>query len=402
MSASLSGQMQRMLVAYCPGLTDEGEDGRTMRAFEMVVTAAEAFCPWVEQVRPGLLGMPARGPARYFGGEQELATKVGTALAQVMARIRTTGAPDSTAITSVAEVGIGIANGLFAATLAARYAVTRPGDARVVVPETQTIAFLATAPISVLGHPELSDLLPRLGILTLGDFASIASCDVLARFGLDGAACHRVACGISGELPSLRRPPAVIRPPVTQGNQEGFWHEDAHSAKAIHALSKLQQMLGHEAVLIARLQEGRSPGEQSRLIPWSTATGPHTSQRTGPHTSQRTGPQAGTDPPWPGRIPPPPPAVVPAQPSPATLVDSAARPVGVSGRGLLTATPALLQVSGAPWQEVTWSAGPWPTEERWWSSTRRRIARLQVLTSTGGAHLLSIEQGRWWLEATYD
>ena len=32
----------------------------------------------------------------------------------------------------------------------------------------------------------------------------------------------------------------------------------------------------------------------------------------------------------------------------------------------------------------------------------RRRARFQVLDATGTAHLLSVEAGRWWREATYD
>ena len=42
-------------------------------------------------------------------------------------------------------------------------------------------------------------------------------------------------------------------------------------------------------------------------------------------------------------------------------------------------------------------------DERWWDPTRhRRRARFQVLLGDGGAHLLAIESGEWWLEATYD
>jgi protein ImuB len=42
-------------------------------------------------------------------------------------------------------------------------------------------------------------------------------------------------------------------------------------------------------------------------------------------------------------------------------------------------------------------------EERWWDPERqRRRARLQVLDATGVARLLSIEGGRWSVEAVYD
>ena len=42
-------------------------------------------------------------------------------------------------------------------------------------------------------------------------------------------------------------------------------------------------------------------------------------------------------------------------------------------------------------------------DERWWDiDTHRRRARFQVLTADGVGLLLSVEDGRWWLEATYD
>ncbi|HEX8803675.1 MAG TPA: hypothetical protein VF743_05765 [Acidimicrobiales bacterium] len=51
---------------------------------------------------------------------------------------------------------------------------------------------------------------------------------------------------------------------------------------------------------------------------------------------------------------------------------------------------------------ITAWAGPWPCDERWWDPARhRRRARVQV-EAGGVAHLLVLESGRWWVEATYD
>ena len=48
-------------------------------------------------------------------------------------------------------------------------------------------------------------------------------------------------------------------------------------------------------------------------------------------------------------------------------------------------------------------AGPWPVDERWWDPpAHRRRARFQVVDDDGEAHLLAVEGGRWWVEATYD
>ena len=38
--------------------------------------AVGAYCPWVQAVRLGVCSLPARGPARYFGGEEALVDRV--------------------------------------------------------------------------------------------------------------------------------------------------------------------------------------------------------------------------------------------------------------------------------------------------------------------------------------
>ena len=78
------------------------------RLFEQVIKVLTGFCPNVEVVEPGVCAFGARGPARYFGGETALAARI---------------------IAAVADLGVesrvGVADGLFAAFLAAR---TDPAD----------------------------------------------------------------------------------------------------------------------------------------------------------------------------------------------------------------------------------------------------------------------------------
>jgi protein ImuB len=70
---------------------------------------------------------------------------------------------------------------------------------------------------------------------------------------------------------------------------------------------------------------------------------------------------------------------------------------------VLTAVPAQVRVGTGRWAAVVAWAGPWPVEERWWDPERhRRRARLQVLDGHGVARLLTLEGGRWWVEAIYD
>ncbi len=365
--------MDRLLVVRCPELLVEDEGGAALRTLAEVLAAVEAYCPWVTPVRPGICSLPARGPARYFGGEEALVDLV------------------RTAASGVTPAEVGIADGLFAAVLAARLGT--------VVPAGGTPAFLAPLPVGILGQPDLAELLDRLGVRTLGEFAALPDADILGRFGADGAHGHRVAGGRSGELADLRQPrtarllsgghdgPVVAEP--------GFWGgvSDA-DARAARCLVAAQELLGPDGVVTAQLQGGRSPAERSRFVTWTGDGRP----REGAPGTRRPGPEPGA--PWPGRIPPPAPAVVHPDPVRADLADTRGEPVRVSARGLLTAAPGRLSVDGGPWEPVSGWAGPWPADERWWSRSRRRAARLQAVTARS-AHLLLAERGRWWVEATY-
>src|SRR6516164_4317758 len=180
---SAEGAVQRVLVAWCPAWEQDSE--LDTWAFEQVVTVLEGFCPRVEVLCPGACAIGARGPAGYFGGEEALARKI---------------------IDAVARLGfacqVGVADGLFAAQLAARM-----GMATIVAPGG-TPAFLAPHPIGSLGNPELADLLPRLGIRTLGEFAALSAAEAANRFGATGALAHRLARGL-GPRPLIPRPPSA-------------------------------------------------------------------------------------------------------------------------------------------------------------------------------------------------
>ncbi len=332
--------MNRLLVVRCPDLLDEDEDGTALRSFVKVIDAVESYCPWVTTVRPGVCSLPARGPARYFGGEGSLA------------RLVTDATSDITA------VEVGVADGLFAALLAARSGL--------VIPAGGTPDFLAPFPVAILGHPELAELLTRLGIRTLGDFAALPESDVLGRFGAGGVGCHMVAGGRSGELGELRQPGAGRRVDEQRSGgrrsggagQSGFWGGVSDTdARAGRALAAVQDLVGPDGVVTARLQGGRGPAQRARFVTWNARESPVDSTLGAP---------------WPGQIPSPAPAVVYPTPLPAELADGNGQPVSVSGRGLLTVVPSRLSVEKRPWSVVTAWAGPWPSDERWWSRSRRR------------------------------
>jgi len=451
------GLRRREAQGRCPELLIlEQDPGRDARAFEPVVAAVESLTPRVEIVRPGLCALATRGPSRYFGGDH--------ALARLMA--------DTIAMVGRFPSQVGVADGLFAAELAARQSL--------VVPARESAEFLAPFPIAALDRPELADLLQRLGIRTLGAFAALPAADVVARFGPDGATAHRLASGLdersvmgrqpppdlsvsmeldppaervdtaafaakqlahelheqladrglactriaieadtehgehlvrlwrhdgaltpaamaervrwqldgwltasgglSGGLTLIRLAPDEVKP--DGGRQLGFWGGAAEAdERAGRGLARVQGILGIDAVVTAVLTGGRSPAEQVRVVPWGDA--------------RQAAPVAE---PWPGQVPSPAPATVHVPPLPTEVVDVEGAPVAVTGRGLLAAEPA--RVAGAA---VTAWAGPWLADERWWDPpAHRRRARFQLVTDDGVARLVALENGRWWVEATYD
>jgi protein ImuB len=123
-----------------------------------------------------------------------------------------------------------------------------------------------------------------------------------------------------------------------------------------------------------------------------------------PGGQRRAGAEGDASAPWPGRVPTPAPATVHPEPLTAELLDADGAVVGVSGRGVISAPPAWLWAGGgSSWASVSAWAGPWPVDERWWDpAAHQRLARLQVVTAEGAAHLLKLAGGAWWVEATYD
>ncbi len=178
------GNRQREAEAACPGIVILAVDpADEARVFEPVARAVESITPRVVMDRPGVLSFPTRGPSRYHGGDGGLAE-----------RIR-----DAVGTAGIVELRIGIADGGFAARLAARRSV--------IVPAGETPTFLACWPVGALGDAALADLLTRLGLRTLGAFAALPAPAVLARLGREGLTAHRLARGEDAHPPALTTPP---------------------------------------------------------------------------------------------------------------------------------------------------------------------------------------------------
>jgi protein ImuB len=468
------------------------DPARDARRFDPVVIALEELTPRVEILQPGWCSFPTLGPSRFFGGDNSLAD---LAVEAAAAAVGGALAYESTPISLVPRVGV--ADGLFAASLAAQR--ERPGYAEV-IPVGASREFLSHFSISALsegssplaGASELVDVFWRLGLRTLADVAGLGAEDLLARFGVPGVLAHRLACGLDDRPPDTRPVPADlalevdIDPPADrvdtvafvakamadqiderlardglvcvrlvieavsengevrsrvwrhehrftpgamtdrvrwqldgwfnsaqrptggvvsirlepdevvpdEGRQLGFWGGQSHNdERAARALARVQGLLGPDAVTVPERGRGRRPSDVERRVSLTSVSLSSDRQLTAPEVAAA---------PWPGRLPAPAPAVVYGERERIEVIDAAGNPVVVNGRGEVVSEPVHVVRSGRRRTVAAW-AGPWPIEERWWDAAgRRRQARFQVVFDDDTAHLVVVEGGTWWLEASYD
>ncbi|GAB7047403.1 DNA polymerase Y family protein [Catenuloplanes indicus] len=222
------GLRKREAESRCPGLTVvEWDPARDARAFEPVVAAIEEKAAGIEVLRPGAAALAARGPARYFGGEERAAELI----------------VEHVAASCEVEAQAGIADGTFAAGLAARRGV--------IVPPGGTPEFLAGLGVEALDRPQLTDMLRRLGIRTLGAFAALPASDVLARFGFDAALAQRLAAGGDHRPLAVRQPPPGLA--VTDTYEEPLDRVDVAAFAARTLAERLHDRLAAHGLACTRL-----------------------------------------------------------------------------------------------------------------------------------------------------
>lgn len=471
------GQRTRDAQRLAPDLLLHARDeAAEARAFEPVLAVLADFTPRFEVVRPGLAALPLDGPARYFGGE-DLVVRA------IRDRVGAVGI----------GAGVGVADGVFAAALAART------DTQVV--PGRTAEFLASFPTTVLDLPELVEPLSRLGVYTLGRLAELPADAMAGRFGADGVAAHRLARGLDARPPAPLRqgpdlsvatdfdPPSDGSEPIVfaakaladelhavlaqagvacvrvaveihgtagpgaepevsyrlwrhegllsgtavaervrwqlsgwqaklqgdsqntdiadqgitrlrlipdhlvpaRGVQPGLWGADEAPDRIARAAERLQAMYGPNGVTLPFDAGGRSPADQGVRAPYGDLP---------PINGKAEAEPA----PWPAALPAPAPSDVPREPRPAEVTDRDGAPVGVSGRLRVSAAPALLTLpeTRERLRILSWT-GPWPLAERWWEpGAAVRQARFQAVTDDARAWLLTVRDGRWYVEAVYD
>ncbi|MDT5152414.1 MAG: protein ImuB [Mycobacterium sp.] len=185
------GLRRREAQARCPHVhVVTADPGRDARHFEGVTTAVDEVVPRAEVLRPGLLVLSVRGASRYFGSERSASERLVDAVAA-----------------AGAECQVGIADQMSTAVFAARAGcIVEPGgDASFLA--ALSIRQLATEPsLAAPGREDLADLLWRMGIRSIGQFAALLRTDVASRFGADAITAHRFARGEPTRGPSGREP----------------------------------------------------------------------------------------------------------------------------------------------------------------------------------------------------
>lgn len=261
------GQRRREAQRHCSSLTmAEADPARDAREFEPVLGTLGEFVARFEIVEPGLCVFAAKGPARYFGGEDRLCSRLRAAVVQA----KTPGKVDAR---------VGVADGIFAARRA-----SAAGEHGIVVADGQTPKFLAPQPVGVLGRDELCDLLVRLGLHTLGDFAALPAESVRDRFGTDGLAAHRLASGRDTRLLVACDPPpelscaTEIDPPADRAETAAFSARALASefVARLHALGSICTSLaivaesdhGEECLRIWRNDDGLDEAAVVDRVRW--------------------------------------------------------------------------------------------------------------------------------------
>ena len=282
------GLRRREAQARCPELVVLARDAdRDARLFEPVVAAVEEMAPGVEVIRPGLLALPVRGPAGWFGRERAASEPPRLACRPSAARecdelVAAEQLVDQVAARAGVECQAGIAEGLFGAVLAARRGVAvAPGDTR---------AFLASLGVEELDREpevdrsELVGLLRRLGLRSLGAFGALAPADVASRFGADAVLAHRLARGLDPRPPVRRWPPAELAveleldPPVDRVDAAAFaartLAQRLHGQLAGHGLSctrlgvEARTVAGEELRRVWRCAEPLTPSGTADRVRW--------------------------------------------------------------------------------------------------------------------------------------
>lgn len=265
------GQRRREAQSRCPSVRIVQHDAaREARLFEQVVQAVATMVPRVEVTEPGTLTFLSRGPSRYFGGDAAMGARVVEVAGEAVAAA-------GVSLAAAGAIGLGVADGRFAAGIAARRAARAGAPMVIESGRAATAAFLAPLHVRLLSvvagvPPEFVHLLSRLGVHRLGELAALPAAEVGARFGPMGQFAHRLATGGDDRLPGVLDPPAGLQ--VQRVFEQPVHHSDALVFTARQMAEELVAALAADGQVCTRLvvTAETEHGERSERV-WYRSSG---------------------------------------------------------------------------------------------------------------------------------
>jgi len=199
------GQRRRMATARCPSaLTPSRDIDTEHRCFAAVIDALCDLVPGVDVIDAGHVVLDVKGPARYFGGEARVITRL---VEQVLPGVVPAG---------VSPPAVGVGTSLATSAVAALRShraghpvVEPPGDT-CWRDGVQLIELVATGDVDA----DTADVLSRVGVRALGDVSALGAAAMSDRFGHIGARLYRLSVGDDPRRPVIHVPadaPAVHR-----------------------------------------------------------------------------------------------------------------------------------------------------------------------------------------------
>jgi DNA polymerase-4/protein ImuB len=211
----------REVVPLCPeAMVLQPDPVRTAAVLDAVLSDLQRVSPTVEPADEGYFFLDVRGLQAMYG------------------QLETLEAAIRAAVPALLRPRLGLANGKFAAAVAARMAEPGVAAPACVIPASETQDFLA--PLSVrhllMLEAEVQHRLELLGVRTIGDLAALPFGAVQAQLGPAGAHAWRVAHG--------KDPEPVIARPLLATVQDGLRFDDPlGSVEAV--MAAIDQLLAH-------------------------------------------------------------------------------------------------------------------------------------------------------------
>lgn len=216
-------------------------DGRIMHR---LAQALVEVTPFIEVIDECQILLPMRGPTRYFGGEEAVASRVRSVALAITAIATTDG-----------DVSVGVGGSRLTAQIAAQSGGS--GVAKVtIIPGDQQSTFLERQSVGVLERfahvrPDTVSLLFRLGLGTLGAIAAVERDVLVDRFGPEGGDIHVLCSG--GDLLEPFTEPLPTQCFVESHHDEVLGHVDPVVAAAGELVGRVVDHLGSRGLVASRL-----------------------------------------------------------------------------------------------------------------------------------------------------